>query len=64
MVELDADGTVAFGALRGAAALEALGAGAVLLRADGGAPADGVAALLPRLAAVGADPVELEVRPR
>lgn len=64
VVELDAGGALAFGALRGAAALEALGEGPVLLRADGRAPAAEVAALLPRLAAAGAGPVELELRPR
>ena len=64
VVELDADGTLAFGALRGDAALAALGEGAVLLRADAGAPAALVAALLPRLTAAGAGPVELELRPR
>ena len=67
VVELDAEGRIAFGALRGAAAVAAAGGaadGAVLLRADGGAPAGAVAALLPRLRAAGAERVALEVRPR
>jgi biopolymer transport protein ExbD len=68
---LAADGALAFGTARGEAALAALAAAlaeasgtAVLLRADAAAPARAVAALLPRLAALGAGEVRLVTRGR
>ena len=58
VLDLAADGTLAFGALRGEAALAAVPAGAeVSLRADAGLPAADLAALLPRLSHAG--PVRL-----
>lgn len=51
ILHIAADGTAALGALRGAAALDAVPAGAELeLRADAALPAADLAAMLPRLA--------------
>ncbi|MCX7645917.1 MAG: biopolymer transporter ExbD [Rhodobacteraceae bacterium] len=63
VLHIAADGTIAFGPLRGAAALAALPPGApVEIRADAALPAATLAALLPRLA--GAGPLTLVTVPR
>lgn len=59
-----ADGTLAYGDLRGEAVFGALGAGPLTVRADAALPAARLVGVLGRLRAAGADGIELVVEAR